>query len=589
MSDQQWPPRRPGDPRRQPRDNGQPRDPGRPGDNERPLPSQRPIRPERPGWEQQPRPGEQPYPGPQRPYQQPQQPYPSQQRPYPQDPRQQDPRQPYPGQPIPGRRLPGQSYPGQPYPGQSYPGQPHPGQHYPGQQPYPSDPRQPDPTEPYPGQPYGQDPWQPVPGQPIPGQPIPGQPAPAYPQGFGPGRFGPEPPKKRRWPKVLLVLLVLVLVGVAGYGGYDFYDQTQKWKQTATDDMRDLGSDLSVAVASMREVGWEVTAEDIGALLDQPAPHSDGLGLRTVTADEAQKSFTVAGYRTWQDTYAKRDHTTAVCAAITLGEGTKSPVEQTITDCPDSTPKSAPAATGTDTDIDTGGAEAEAGGVAGDLADLMTQAAERRSSAGASDDLLDVAAPTKPVGNMRADSTALRCAPGTNNIGEAEGYDEGKLIPVRLCAVEGMPNTGTESTKGDPSYLDGSDGLTVVNARISGAAAALVKKASKQGVDLVAGSSFRTMKKQKALCAEDLSGGCPAGDYTLTAQPGHSSHQLGIAIDFEEPSVTGGKTCATRASQPSSAVWRFLNKVALDFGLKQYAPEAWHWDAYGGKDRCAPL
>ena len=141
---------------------------------------------------------------------------------------------------------------------------------------------------------------------------------------------------------------------------------------------------------------------------------------------------------------------------------------------------------------------------------------------------------------MRADSTALRCAPGTKDIGEAEGYDKGKLIPVRLCAVEGLPNTGTESTKGDPSYLDGSDGLTVVNARISGAAAALVKKAEKQGIDLVAGSSFRTMEKQKALCADDLSGGCQQGDYTLTAQPGHSSHQLGIAIDFEQPSVTGG-------------------------------------------------
>ena len=390
---------------------------------------------------------------------------------------------------------------------------------------------------------------------------------------------------------MLLTLLVLALVGVAGYGAYDFYDQSQRWKQTATDDLDGLGSDLSVAVASMRSVGWEVTAKDISTWLEQPASYGDGLRVRTVTADEAAKSFTVAGYRTWQDTYAKRDHTTAVCAAITLGEGTKSPISQTVTDCPDSTPKTAPAAPAADgAGADKAGADGtESSGVAGDLADLVEKASERRASAGTSEKLLDVAAPTKPVGNMRADSTALRCAPGTNDIGEAEGYDAGKLIPVRLCAVEGMPNTGTESTKGDPSYLDGSEGLTVVNARISGAAAALVKKASKQGIDLVAGSSFRTMEKQKALCKADLSGGCPAGDYTLTAQPGHSSHQLGIAIDFEEPSVTGGKTCATRASQPSSPVWTFLNKVAQEVGLKQYAPEAWHWDAYGGKDRCAPM
>lgn len=548
MSDQQWPPRRPGEPR--PPYRGQQPFPG-------PRQPQRPQAP--PGRPQQPHPGQQrphpgqhqPYPGGQR-YPE-QRPYPGQQQPYP--PAQQ---QPYPSEQPPYGQQP---YPDQqPYPNQPYPEQPYQDQPYP-EQPYQDQPYQ---DQPYLEQPYGQ------------------QPPPAYPQGFGPGRFGPEPPKKRRWPKVVVSLLLLALVGVGGYGAYDFYDQTQKWEQTTTDDLNDVGSDLSVAVASLRSVGWEVTAADIGTWLEQPGAYGDGLRLRTLQADEAGNSFSVAGYRTWQDTYAKRDHTTVVCADITLASGTQKPLSETITTCPEDVPKTAPDAGQADADANTGG-------VTGHLAELAVEASEQRAAGAAEGKLLEVAAPTRPVGNVRADSTALVCAPGTKDLGEGEGYDEGRLIPVRLCAVEGLPNTGTESTKGDPYYIDGSDGLTVVNARISGAAAALVKRASKQGVDLVAGSSFRTMKKQKALCQEDATGGCPSGDYTLTAQPGHSSHQLGIAIDFEQPSATGGKTCATRASEPASAVWRFLNKNALDFGLKQYSAEAWHWDAYGGKDRCAPM
>lgn len=501
MSDQQWPPRRPGEPRP-------------------------PYR------------GQQPFPGPR-------QPHPGQQRPHPGQHR------PYPGE---------QRYPERPYPAQ--------------QQPYPPAQQQPYPPE---QPPYGQ--------RPYPEQPYAGQPPPAYPQGFGPGRFGPEPPKKRRWPKVIVGLLVFALVGVGGYGAYDFYDQMQKWEQTTTDDLNGVGSDLSVAVASLRSVGWEVTAADIGTWLEQPGAYGDGLRLRTLRADPAGtdgNSFSVAGYRTWQDTYAKRDHTTVVCANITLASGTQKPLSETITTCPEDVPKTAPDAGQADADASTGG-------VTGHLAELAVEASEQRAAGATEGKLLEVAAPTTPVGDVRTDSTALVCSPGTKDLGEGEGYDEGRLIPVRLCAVEGLPNTGTESTKGDPYYIDGADGLTVVNARISGAAAALVKKASKQGVDLVAGSSFRTMKKQKALCQEDVTGGCPAGDYTLTAQPGYSSHQLGIAIDFEQPSATGGKTCATRASEPASAVWRFLNKTALSVGLKQYSAEAWHWDAYGGKDRCAPM
>jgi hypothetical protein len=131
-------------------------------------------------------------------------------------------------------------------------------------------------------------------------------------------------------------LLVLALVGVGGYGAYDFYEQLKKWEQTTTDDMNGVGSDLSVAVASLRSVGWEVTAADIGTWLEQPGSYGEGLRLRTLQADPVDttgNSFSVAGYRTWQDTYAKRDHTTVVCANITLATGTQKPLSETITSC----------------------------------------------------------------------------------------------------------------------------------------------------------------------------------------------------------------------------------------------------------------
>ncbi len=45
-----------------------------------------------------------------------------------------------------------------------------------------------------------------------------------------------------------------------------------------------------------------------------------------------------------------------------------------------------------------------------------------------------------------------------------------------------------------------------------------------------ASSTFRTMAHQKALC--NANAACRQRDYSWVAQPGHSGHQLGVAVDY---------------------------------------------------------
>ncbi|UMG91846.1 D-alanyl-D-alanine carboxypeptidase family protein [Nocardioides sp. TF02-7] len=192
--------------------------------------------------------------------------------------------------------------------------------------------------------------------------------------------------------------------------------------------------------------------------------------------------------------------------------------------------------------------------------------------------------PTRPVGDLRADSTALRCAPGTRDVGVRAGYVDGRRVAVRLCAVPHLPSSGAESTASSRYHVPGARGRAVVNARISGAVRALVEAARREGLRLSANSSFRTMRHQRDLCREDP--GCRRGDHTLVAPPGHSQHQLGVAVDFSGTRVTGGRSCDRRAEDPASRVWRFLRRHAARFGFRQYAAESWHWDALSAPGRC---
>lgn len=189
------------------------------------------------------------------------------------------------------------------------------------------------------------------------------------------------------------------------------------------------------------------------------------------------------------------------------------------------------------------------------------------------------------VGDLRAASNTVPCAPGTHSLGIRTGYSNGAPVSIRLCTLRGFRSIAPESTGGTRYYVPGSRGDIIVNSRVSGAVLALFSFAQKRGVTLRANSSYRSMRYQRALCAADRE--CRHGNYIYVARPGWSNHQLGVAIDFSYIYGTGGRSCTqTRAVDPASRTWRLLDQYAHRFGYRQYAAESWHWDPLKGPDRC---
>lgn len=189
------------------------------------------------------------------------------------------------------------------------------------------------------------------------------------------------------------------------------------------------------------------------------------------------------------------------------------------------------------------------------------------------------------VGDPYTSSVDVACANGTTDLGVHDGYVHLAIVKMRLCALPNLPSGSGESTPGNSYYVDGADGKTIVNSRVSGAWFTLVNNAKTAGVSISASSSFRTMAHQQALCSNNSK--CLNGDHSAVAQPGNSPHQAGVAIDFANMggSAASGRTCATRQSWDSDA-WRWLRDNASRYGFKQYANEAWHWDASTLSNRC---
>ena len=183
------------------------------------------------------------------------------------------------------------------------------------------------------------------------------------------------------------------------------------------------------------------------------------------------------------------------------------------------------------------------------------------------------------IGDPYTDSTGVPCAEGTKDLDIHDGYVDGKLIKLRMCALPNITSTGQ-------SGIPGGESLVNVNSRVAGAWLALVNDAKAAGISLAATSSFRSMSNQQGLCQKDAR--CSNGDYTMTAKPGYSSHQAGVAIDFGSgmSGITGGSTCSTRAKAPNSPAWVWLRDNAEHYGFKQYSAEAWHWDALPSGNRC---
>ena len=179
-----------------------------------------------------------------------------------------------------------------------------------------------------------------------------------------------------------------------------------------------------------------------------------------------------------------------------------------------------------------------------------------------------------------SDSTAIPCAPGTTDLGVHDGYHRKIRVRIRLCAVNDLIGTRSESVPSSPYYVRGANGHAVVNSRVSKAAQTMVQAMRAAGLEPTSFSSYRSMKHQQDLCAADTN--CKAHVYHYLAEPGTSNHQMGLAIDFTMPMrKTPGASCATPASAPSNTVWRWLRAHAGQYGFKQYMAEPWHWEAAG--------
>jgi hypothetical protein len=165
------------------------------------------------------------------------------------------------------------------------------------------------------------------------------------------------------------------------------------------------------------------------------------------------------------------------------------------------------------------------------------------------------------VGDPYTDSSDVPCAEGTTEVGQEEGWISGESFPITLCSLPNLPSSGSTD-----------NGYARVNSRVSGAWFNLVNDAAEEGINFSAVSSFRTMAHQQSLWNSNP-------DPTWVARPGYSSHQAGVAIDFADMSARGGSSCESRAEMRDNPAWLWLYNNAETYGFKQYAPEAWHWDA----------
>lgn len=157
-----------------------------------------------------------------------------------------------------------------------------------------------------------------------------------------------------------------------------------------------------------------------------------------------------------------------------------------------------------------------------------------------------------PSDIVAGDTSNLTCGAGTD-AGVGDGYSKGELYKIRLCDVQG----------------------TTVNAQIAQNVDRLLNDAKAAGIPL-GGSGFRTMQRQIELrssnhCPDIYN--APSGSCgTPTAIPGHSNHQMGLAIDFTQNG-------STLRSAHSGFAWMVAN--ASKYGLKNLPSETWHWSVDG--------
>lgn len=149
------------------------------------------------------------------------------------------------------------------------------------------------------------------------------------------------------------------------------------------------------------------------------------------------------------------------------------------------------------------------------------------------------------VGEAFQPSDHMTCPVGTDG-GVQDGYNEGTLVKIRVCIVQGIK----------------------VNVRIASNVDALLNASRAAGVTM-SGGGFRTMADQQNTYNRNCGGGSCSPP---TAKPGYSNHQMGLAIDFTQ----GGTILNSR-----SPGFNWLKANADKYGLQNFPPEPWHWSVDG--------
>lgn len=110
-----------------------------------------------------------------------------------------------------------------------------------------------------------------------------------------------------------------------------------------------------------------------------------------------------------------------------------------------------------------------------------------------------------------------------------------------------------------------------VDASVADAVTRMIADAAAEGVTLT-GGGWRSQQRQIELRSIN---GCPdvwdspaSSCRVPTAIPGHSQHEVGLAIDFEN--------CGH-----GSAVWNWLSAHAAEYGFYNLPSESWHWSTTG--------
>lgn len=166
------------------------------------------------------------------------------------------------------------------------------------------------------------------------------------------------------------------------------------------------------------------------------------------------------------------------------------------------------------------------------------------------------------VNDVFGPSDTIQCPNGIPDGGVQQGYNKGQLVPIRVCIITGVG----------------------INVKIAQNVATLIQDASKQGIDLKAGSGYRTMSQQTSLYRRN----CPKGENGRctppTARPGYSNHQMGLAIDFKYNNETIcflPKSRNKTVNCKGNAGLEWLKVNAARYGLKNLPDEAWHWSVDG--------